>query len=327
VADPPSITTIPEGLAALGVPGPEPGRRPVLRGHAGTLVTLATLGEDGAVTWHGVWMGPGGARGLGPAPPPSLLAESFHVTGPTGQMVDLVQAAARSYVERLEELGSQLDTLEARTDPIPIPELAALQRWLAAARKHVVRLAVVGAELEGPLGLNLPNLERVLPALRTEIGHLEELSAGLAQAVRDLVAIRNAIESNRLAESANELGRTSNRIAALANTSNLRMLGVAYLALVLALVSAVVLIPNTAATILGMPSAGWVPGLWVVAALVALALVPLVVVFSRPWVRRLLRGLGSFEFRTSEGLADLPEVPPQDVNRPGDAERLIRGSP
>jgi hypothetical protein len=154
--------------------------------------------------------------------------------------------------------------------------------------------------------------------------HLDGLSNGIAQGVRDLVSIRNAVESNRLAESANRLGEVSNRVAALANTSNLRMLGVAYIALVLALVSAVVLIPNTAATILGVPGAAWVPGIWIVIILVVLAVVPIAIVFSRPWVLRTLRGLPAFEVRSGEGLEDLPEVRAQDVET--DAS-LLRQSP
>ncbi len=327
MAAPASISSIPEALRAVGAAGTEPGRRSVLRGSAGTLVTLATLADDGAATWHALWIDPAGVRPLGVAPPASLLSSSLGLTGPTASAVDLVQSASRSYVERLESLGTRVDQLEARADAPPIPELAAVQRELALARKHVVRLAVVAAELEGPLGLGFPGLDRALPTIRSEVAHLEELSNGLAQAVRDLIGIRNAVESNRLANSANELGRVSNRIAALANTSNLRMLGVAYLAFVLALVSAVVLIPNTAATILGMPSAGWVPGLWVDVILVVLALVPIAVVFSRPWVRRLLHGVHAYEGRTEEGLSDLPELPPQDVNRRADAERLIRETP
>jgi hypothetical protein len=327
VVDPASISNIGEALRAVGFPGPDPGRRPVLRSRTGTLVTLATLSEAGEVTWHGLWLDPTGVRALGPPPPESLLSGGTHLTGPAKAVADLVQAAARSYVERLETLGARVDQLEIRSDAAPIAELASVQRDLAGTRKHVVRLAVVAAELDGPLGLSFPGLDRALPTIRNEESHLEELSTGLAQSVRDLISIRNAVESNRLAQSANELGAISNRIAALANTSNLRMLGVAYLAFVLALVSAVVLIPNTAATILGMPSAAWVPGLWVDVILVALAVVPLVFVFSRPWVRRLLRGMRSYEGRSQEGLADLPEVPAQDVNRRADAERLIRETP
>jgi hypothetical protein len=327
VAEPTSISDIPGALRALGQSAGDPGRRSVLRGPAGTLVTLAALADDGAPVWHAFWFDAAGARPLGATVPESLLGRSVHASGASAAMIDLVQAAARSYVERLEVLGARVDALELRAESPPIAELAAVQRELAGTRKHVVRLGVVVAELDGPLGVGLPDLERALPAIRAETAHLEELSTGLAQAVRDLIAIRNAVESNRLAQSANELGRVSNRIAAIANTSNLRMLGVAYLAFVLALVSAVVLIPNTAATILGMPSAGWVPGLWVDLILLALAVVPIVVVFTRPWVLRTLRGIGSYEARAEEGLTDLPELSGTDAAPPGDAERLIRGAP
>jgi hypothetical protein len=283
------VTTLPEALTAVGHPGLASSRRPVLRTR-------------------------------GPTPPTSLLIEGTKATPPTVALVDLVQAAYRSYVEWLESLGARLDALEGKPDPAPLTELGALLHALAGTRKQITRLEVLVAELDGALGSNFPGLEKYLPAVRAEVDHLDELSAGLAQGVRDLVAIRNAVEANQLAAAANRLGEVSNRIAALANTSNLRMLGVAYIALVLALVSVVVLIPNTAATILGMPSAAWVPGLWVDVVLIVLAVVPMVIVFSRPWVWNTLRGLPSYERRTSEGLSDLPEVPAQDVD--GDASLL-----
>jgi len=326
VTETPAIGSIPEALAALGEPAGAPDRRPVLRGRPGLLLTLATLSESGAASWHGIWVDATGARPLGSPPATSLLAESTHVAGPTAALVDLVQAAARSYVTRLETLGTVLDELEARLDPGPIAELAALQRALAGTRKHVVRLAVVENELEGPLGTRFPGLDAALGQIRSELAHLESLSTGLSQAARDLVGIRNAIESNRLAESANRLGQVSNQIASLANTSNLRMLGVAYLALLLGLISAVVLIPNTAATILGMPSAAWVPGLWVDVILVVLAVIPIAVVFSRGWVKRILKGMGTYEARSAEGLSDLPELSPT-ADPSTDGERLIRRAP
>ena len=80
-------------------------------------------------------------------------------------------------------------------------------------------------------------------------------------------------------------------------------------ALILGLVSAAVLIPNTAATILGMPSAGWVPGAWVDVVLVLLGLIPILVIFTRPWVVGMLRTLRESEVRVTEGIADLPERP------------------
>jgi hypothetical protein len=241
--------------------------------------------------------------------PTSLLAETSHLTGASARLVDLLQAAARSYVELLEGVANRFDELEARAEPPSLGELVALQQAIARIRPHIVRLTVLLAELEGPFGTSFPGVAGSLPTVRGEASQLEALSTGLAQGVRDLVAIRNAVEANRLAEAANRLGQVSNRIASLANTSNLRMLGVAYLALFLALVSVIVLFPNTGATILGMPSAAWVPGLWVDLILLVLAVVPLVLIFSRPWVRRMLSGLVSYESRSAEGLADLPELP------------------
>ncbi len=308
------VTTLAEALVAVGHPGLASSRRPVLRNPDATLLTLATLDRDGAPTWHGIWIDAQGARPLGPSVPPSLLRDGTRAPAPTVALVDLVQDAHRSYIERLEALGERLDVLEGKPDPAPLPELGELLHALAGARKQIVRFEVLVAELDGALGASFPGLEAFLPAFQREVAHLDEISSGQAQGVRDLVAIRNAAEANQLATVANRLGEVSNRIAALANTSNLRMLGVAYIALVLALVSVVVLIPNTAATILGVPAAAWVPGVWVDAILIVLAIVPIVVVFSRPWVWRTVRGLSSYEGRTVEGLSDLPEVPAQDVD-------------
>lgn len=307
----------------MGHPGATPPRRPVLRSRDGTLLTLATLDGEGRPTWHGLWLGKEGISRVGPSWPTSLLSETSHLNGATAQMVDLLQASARSCIECLEAIGSRFDQLEAGAEPPPLGELVALQRALAGARQHVVRLTVLAADLEGPLGSSFPGIAGPLATVRGESNQLEALSAGLSQGARDLVAIRNAVEANRLSEAANRLGVASNRIAALANTSNLRMLGVAYLALFLALVSVIVLFPNTAATILGMPSAAWVPGVWVDVILVVLAIVPLVLIFSRPWVRRMLGGLSTFESRSAEGLADLPEVRSGAAREPSAAEALL----
>jgi hypothetical protein len=302
------VTSLSGALEAIGHPGLSSSRRPVLRNAKSTLITLATLDRNGVPEWHGVWIDASAVRAVGPAVESSLLAESGKLAPATALVVDLIQAAYRSYIEWLEALGGRLDALEGKPDPAPLSELGGLLHALAGARKHIVRMEVLVAELDGRLGESFPGLETLLPTFASEVHHISEISVGLAQGVRDLVAIRNAVEANELAAAANRLGEASNRIAAMANTSNIRMLGVAYVALVLALVSVVVLVPNTAATILGMPSAAWVPGLWVDVTLIVLAIVPLVVVFSRPWVWRTLRGLPSFERRTAEGLSDLPEV-------------------
>jgi hypothetical protein len=314
------ISTLAEAVSAVGYSNLSLSRRPVLQSAGASLITLATFDPTGAPVWSGLWIDADGIRPLGSEVAHSLIVEGSKAPAETIALVDLVQAAYRSYIERLEALGGRLDLIEGGPDPAPLQELGALLHALAGARKQIVRLETLVAELDGPLGTKFSGLKSFLPTMRTEVSHLDELSTGLAQAVRDLVAIRNSVESNELAASANRLGDVSNRIAALANTSNLRMLGVAYIALVLALISVVVLIPNTGATILGMPSAAWVPGVWVDLILVVLAIVPMLVVFSRPWVWNTLRGLPTFESRTQEGLSDLPEVRAQNVD--GDAAAL-----
>jgi len=315
-----------EALAANGLPSEPAPRRPVLHGPGGTVILLATLDAAGRPTYHGVWLSRGGTRWLGPPPPTSLVATTHRLSGITGELVDLLQAAARSYVERLEDLSERLDAAEDHAEAAPLADLAALHRGYRAVRGHVARLSVAVSELDGPLGERFPKLAEVLPAVRPEVEHLEEFASWVGQGIRDLVALRNAAEANRLSVTTNRLGEVSNRIAAFANTSNIRMLGVAYVALLLGLVSAVVLIPNTAATILGMPSAAWVPGLWVDVILAVLAIVPIAIVFSRPWVRRVLSAFRASETRTAEGISDLPEVDPTAVNRPA-GERLLDRRP
>lgn len=319
--------TVPDALKALGHPGVEPPRSPVLRRGATTLITLATLGAEPRPVWHGIWLEAGSFRVLGAAVPVSGVPGRTAMSSPTGPLVDMVTSSSLSLLDRLEGIGARLDALEAGTGPPPLGELSAVQRELVLVRKHLFRLELLLAELDGPLARAFPGIDAARGELSAGFARSAQLAVGLQQSARDLLALRSAAEANRLADTANALGRTSNEIAALANTSNLRMLGVAYVALALALISVVVLIPNTGATILGMPSASWVPGLWVDVILVVLAIVPAVVVFSRGWVRRLLRGWGEFERRSAEGLAGLPEVPPEDAGRPNEAERLIRARP
>jgi len=253
--------------------------------------------------------------------PPSRLQ------GATADLVNLLQTAARSYLEHLEALGERIDAVEEAWATVALSELGTLHRTHRVLRKLVGRLSLAIDELDGPLGERFPGLATVLPRLQAELTHLEEYSAALGQSIRDLLSLRNAAEANRLSEATNRLGEVSNQIAAVANTSNIRMLGIAYLALVLGLVSAVVLIPNTAATILGMPSAAWVPGLWVDVILAVLAVLPLLLVFSRPWVKAMLHGIGSVEARTREGLRDLPEISPADVDQPAAEHELTASAP
>jgi hypothetical protein len=319
--------TVADALRAVGHPTEKLPSRPVLHGAAGTVLLLSTFDPAGRSTAHGVWVSKEGIRWIGPRAASSLLAEGLRLSGPTAELVNLFQAAARSYIERLESLAERVDGVEAKWETVPIPELGGLHRTFRVLREAIGRFSIAVEELDGPLGERFPGLAKALPRVQAELSHLDEFSNGLGQSIRDLLALRNAAESNRLSEATNRLGSVSNQIAAVANISNIRMLGIAYVALILALVSAVVLIPNTAATILGMPSAGWVPGLWIDVILAVLAVAPFAIVFSRSWVRAMLREIGSIEARTREGLKDLPEIQPSVVDTPAAEERLSSAPP
>lgn len=291
------------------------------------MVLLASVDERGGATYQGLLLTPASWRPVGPVPPRSELSRSAGLADPAAALVDLLVSSSVSCLERFEQLGRELDELEAREEHPGAEALSHLQRGLLTTHRHWARLERLIGELGGPLGTRFPGLAGALPSVAQQVGRTADIANGLLQAVRDLSVLRTALEANRLARTANDLGVVSNEIAAFANTSNVRMLGVAYVALALALVSVVVLIPNTAATILGMPSAAWVPGIDVDIVLAVLAVAPLLYVFSRPWVRRMLAQSGEFEERSAEGVGDLPELSPADAGEPARAERLIRERP
>jgi hypothetical protein len=303
-----SATTLSAALQSLGERLDRAPRHAVQHGAAGTLLAIALPGQP-SPGWRGVWVRPDGVDFLGEAAPPSGLARAFHLSGDSAKLVDLLADAVRRYVEEVEAVDERLAALQKRGHSVPPEEVWALQREVAGLRAMIGRALVVAAEAAGPLAPHFPGAEPALEAANREVGRARDLAVSVQQGLSDLILLRNAVQGNRIAETANELSRTSNRIAALANISNIRMLGLTYIAFTFGLVSVVVLIPNTGATILGMPSAAWVPGYWVDALLVALGVAPFVLLFSRHWVRRVLLDLGPSERRAEEGLADLPEVP------------------
>ena len=296
-------------LQAVGRPEAEVHRHPVLHGNGQTLVTFARPGATGAVSWIGVWLTPTEVRFLGEPATSSEASHAHGLAGPAAELFDQIVDVARQFVGRIEELDERLSEAQQRGREVPLSEVWRLQRKAALLRAQLGRTLVAAAELGGPFGDRFPGLAAAFPSLEGELTRVQQLCANVQQSLSDLILLRNAEESNRIALAANDLAATSNRIAALANVSNIRMLGLTYIALILGLVSAVVLFPNTAATILGMPSAAWVPGVWVDVALVVVAAVPLVLVLRPGWVRRLLAGLPTYETRASEGVADLPELP------------------
>ncbi len=311
-----ATTGLEEALAAFGRGPRDVPRHPVLHGAAGTLVTIGVPSEPTGMDWAGVWIAPAGPRIVGPRPEPTGGAAAHGLSGVSAELFELFVWASRVYLERVEAIDAKLAETQEKGRSVPLSEVWTLQRQTARLRAQIGRALVGLAEVSGRFAPSFPLLSAAAPALTAELGRVQALAASVQQSLSDLILLRNAEEANRIAEAANELTRTSNTIATLANTSNIRMLGITYLALVLGLISAVVLIPNTAATILGMPSAAWVPGLWVDALLVALAVIPIVIVFSRPWVQAILGGLRAYESRAREGLQDLPEVEVETPRRP-----------
>jgi hypothetical protein len=303
------ITSVAEAMVALGKPAHETPRHPVIHGRAGTLIVLGVPGEGSAIEWFGVFVGREKVDFFGPPLPTNGPSTAAGLSGDSARLYDLFFSVAHRYLERLEDIDERLAEAQRRGRQVPLAHVWALQRETAQVRAQVGRAVVAFLECQGPLGESFPKFVKSAAPIEGELDRARGYAANVQQSLSDLILLRNAEEANRIAESANELSKTSNRIAALANISNIRMLGITYVALLLGLVSAVVLIPNTAATILGMPSAAWVPGLWVDLLMVVLAIIPIAIVFSRPWVRVMLRALSESEVRITEGIADLPELP------------------
>jgi hypothetical protein len=311
-----------EALTAFGRPANEPPRHPVLHGPSGGLVTFGLPATNGTMRFLGVWIGAKEIRFIDPEPKETGAAQAHGLLGASALLFELFLGAARSYLERVEEIDERLAEAQQRGRSIPLADVWLLQRHVAALRAQIGRALVGFAECTTRFANRFPGIDMAAPTATSELVRVRELAQSVQQGLSDLILLRNAEESNRIAEAANALTRTSNRIAALANTSNIRMLGLTYIALVLGLVSAAALIPNTGATILGMPSAGWVPGFWVDVVLIVLMVIPAWLIFSRRWVRKILRDLDEAEARAEEGIDDLPEVSSTDaiqgVPRPRD---------
>lgn len=306
----PVVTTVADALRAVGRPGPEPPFRPViLSGPNGYFVPIAIPLAGDTVDWRGFWVDKEGVRFLG-APAPEIAFPHPELTPATRQLLNLVSASGMTLLERVTDLDNEIAGLPVG-DTLTSPKvIEALHRRVLFLRRHVGRLTAIVGELHGPLGASFPDLGLVYDEVAHQVDRLHTLTQSVESTLRDIVMMRAAAESNRISVVANRLGETSNRIGSLANNSNVRMLGIAYLALVVALFGAALLIPETVSTVLSMPSAGWVPGYWVVLVLVLSTAIPLAVIFSRPWLVRILRGLGSYEARSQEGLADIPETTP-----------------
>lgn len=309
-------------LLAVGRTSADVTRHPILHGNGQTLVTFCRPAASGGFSFSAVWIAPDQVRFLGEAPATTAFSQGHGLAGPAAELFDRIVDSTRLYLERIEEIDAQLSDAEQKGQGVPLKEIWALKRRTTALRAQLGRTYVALAELAGPFVDRFPGFAPALPPLEAELSHIQGLCTSVQQALSDLILLRNAEESNRISEAANQLSATSNRIAALANISNIRMLGLTYLALFLGLVSAVVLFPNTAATILGMPSAAWVPGAWVDVALLVAAAVPLSLVLRLRWIRQMLGGLPSYERRVTEGMTDLSEVSPESAADPSTSQHL-----
>ncbi|MGI0140480.1 MAG: hypothetical protein ACREBT_04965 [Thermoplasmata archaeon] len=302
------VKSVAEALAATGHAGPEPPFRPVvLAGSSGYFVPIAVFTDEARIDWRGMWIDAHGVGFLGTVSPEAVVPHP-PLSPATSGLLNLLSASAVSILERVAELDAALAEVPIGDLRLPPLSIENLHRRALLLRRHVGRLTAIVAELSGPLATPFPDLALVHEEMARQVDRLHAFTQSVEATLRDIVMIRSAAESNRISAIANHLGETSNRIGSLANNSNIRMLGIAYLALVVALVGAALLVPETVSTILSMPSATWVSGYWVVFVLTLSTVVPIVLIFTRPWLVRILRGLGSYEARSQEGLTDLPET-------------------
>lgn len=283
-----------ELLRRLGIPRDLP-PRPVIHTEKGTLFSFVLLDERFTPTYVGLLLSPGPIELLGPAPDSHRLSTALHLEGPSAELADRLAQAARGYLERVEELDEQLVAVgDGWSGRLDLGRLRTVGRQCSRLRREVARTLSVAAEAGRLAESELPGFERAAPSIIDELERIQMSAEGVDQGIANLLLLQNA--------------QMSNRIAAFANVANIRMLGLSYLALLLAVVGAIILFPNTGATILGMPSAAWVPGIWVDLILAVLAVLPLAILLSQGWLRRMFREVSGFESRSAEGITDLPEI-------------------
>ncbi len=320
-----SPADIVEALKALNHATDSRPRVVVLRRKSGTLISVGRIETGFRLRGIAIWANPAGVTLLdaqGKYQPEHGPSEGYGLTGSSAVVLDLLSELGRNYLARLEEVDTELAGLEQKPLEASPNDILRLKRWVAMIRAEVGRALAAIAELEGEfLSQSLPGLARCLGPTTEELLRLRELASGTQTSLTDLLLLKQADQSNRLAAMANELGQVSNRIAELANVSNIRMLGLSYVMLILAVVSTIILFPNTAATILGMPSAATVPGLVVVIVLVTTAVIPLLWFISQRWIRELFRSMARYEARVGEGMKGLQEhvKGPADIAHPGES--------
>lgn len=307
-------TTFNQALRLVGHP---PDARPspvVIRRRAGILVTLGTVDTEFKV--HPVGFFFNSEQGTtavvdphGPVRPPPGPSEAHAMSGPGALVIDALVELARNFLSRVETVDSEVGKLEEDPLNAPLEVVVRLKRRAGLLRSEVGRALTALAELQEPwVDPHLPGFPAALAPVETEFLRIRDLVGQTQTALTDLIVLRQADTGNRLAALANHLNEVNNRIAELANISNVRMLGLSYITLILAIAAAINIFPNTAATILGMPTAGWVPGIVVVLVLVITTAVPLYWVLTQRWVRTIFRSMKDYETKVQEGIRDIPEL-------------------
>ncbi|MCI4363826.1 MAG: hypothetical protein L3K13_05935 [Thermoplasmata archaeon] len=295
----PSASGFPELLHRLGIPLDLP-RRPVIHTESGTLLSFVLLDEKLERTYVGVFVREDGVETVGPPPDFRRLGSALHLPMGAAELANRLSQAGRLYLERAEELDEELVSLSEEGTHRPAwRRVAQLERKTSVLRREIARAVAVAAEGGRLCEGGLAEFDRAAPTLISELERIQMVAEGIENGISNLLLLQNA--------------EMSNRLTALANLANIRMLGLTYLALILALVGAIILFPNTGATILGMPSAAWVPGIWVDAILIVLTIIPVTLLFMQPWLRRMLKQIAGIEGRSSEGLADIPEIPADEA--------------
>jgi hypothetical protein len=236
----------------------------------------------------------------------------YHLTGGIATAFDAFVQINRTTVERLEDVERGLAELEK--DPLNAPPLRVLElkRQVGSIREELGRAITGLTDMEEGRVVPLP--EGAMSALRTveqEMIRIRDMIQATQSALTDIFMIRQTEQANQLQLVSNRMAAVSNRVAELSNISNIRMLGLSYVTLILAVVATVILFPNTAATILGMPSAAGVPTVVVYMVLVGTAVAPMAWFLSQGWIRDLFRGMSRYEARVNEGMGDLPERIPE----------------
>jgi hypothetical protein len=311
----PGPRNLAEAYQALGLP---PDRRPghvINRRRGQVMIHLGTVEPDFSIRPLAIWSNGTELKVLttsGEFHAESPLSTEFHLTGGAAVSFEVFVQIARASLERIEDVDRKLGELEKDPLRAPLVKVLELKRHMGVIRAELGRAITGLAEVqEGRIVVAPEGPPAALPTVREELLRLRDMTQATQSALTDIFMIRQTDQANQLQLVSNRMASVSNRIAELANISNIRMLGLSYVTLILAVVATVILFPNTAATILGMPSAAGIPNIVVYMALVGTAVAPIAWFASQRWIRDLFKGMARYEARVTEGIADLPEEIPE----------------